>query len=77
MDDQISLAELRFYSTGWVLRLWVFCIRWNRQDQYWAFSFERVRQGFRNAGGMTLRQFYYARKQAREARATRDKESTS
>lgn len=72
MDDQITLAELRFHSTGWVARVGVFCLRWSRQDMYWSFSFERVRKGFQNCGGMTARQFYYARKQAREARKAKE-----
>lgn len=65
----MTLAEIRFYTTGWVVRLGPLCLRWNRQDAYWSLSVERLQKGVRNIGGMTWGEFLMARRQAKEARS--------
>jgi hypothetical protein len=61
------LAEVRFYRTGWVVRLGVLAIRWNRQDDYRALSIEWLGPWFAHAGGMTWAEFKQSRRQAAEA----------
>jgi hypothetical protein len=64
-----AIFEVRFYLTGWVIRVGVLLLKWNRQENYKALSVEWVTASYGLYGGMTWREFRLARKQQSAARA--------
>lgn len=72
-----DLAEIRFYDTGWIIRVGLLALRYTKQGNetndfayYRALSLEILGRSFQYAGGMTWKQFKLSRKQAREASQT-------
>lgn len=68
------ISEIRFYRTGWVIRVAALLLRWNSQDNYKALSIEWLTKDFLTAGGMTYKEYKLARKQAKEAAQLKRKE---
>lgn len=59
------IFEIRFYSTGWAIRVGLLQLRYNQQLNYKGLSLEWLDHGYFNAGGMTWKEFKLARAQAK------------
>ena len=73
----MNFFEIRWYNSGYTIRLYCFILRWNKQQNYSEISFSRVNlQEFRQHGGMTYKEIKLARKQREEAAALKRLEYT-
>lgn len=63
------LFEVRFYTTGWAIRIALLQFRWNKQDNYKGFSIEWVKSSYLSSGGLTWKEFRLAKRQQVEAAA--------
>ena len=61
--------DIRFYKTGWVFRVGLIALSYNKQGHYKAISIEKITRNYAAHGGMTWTEFRLHRKQLREKTA--------
>lgn len=83
VEDHVAFpdyVDIRFYETGWTIRLGLLLVRWNHQHAYTSFEIMKLRQDTQWQGGMTFKEFRANQKAERikkaEARAKHMEEKT-